>query len=583
MIKIMTNDNDTRTNRTSMRRFALRKKTALVLAISGAAILQSSVWAAKEPEAAGGPSVTRRLTESQYRASVADIFAADIPIVGRFERGLRSEGLLSVGASEAGMSAFSVEQYEASALGIAAEVVSAKRRAQLVPCKPASETAFDKACAKQFVEHYGTQLFRRPLSAAESQRFVETVRLAQERLGNFYSGLEFALAGMMMEPDFLLRIEKVERDAKSPGQFRLDAYSKATRLSYFLTNSTPDQELLRAAGAGELDTQAGLERQVDRLMAAPRFVSAVRAFFADMLQFDLFDDVAKDPVIFPVYNSVVAADAQEETLRTIIDHLLTQKGDYRDLFTLRTTFLTRALGRVYKMPVATRNGWEKAEFPSDSGRAGIVTDASFLALHSHPGRSSPTLRGKAIREIFMCQQVPDPPADVNFTTVNLGVGNKTMPTMRLRLEGHRSQPYCAGCHVLMDPLGLTLENFDGAGSFRTHENDTLIDVSGSLDGQPFTGPSGLGQALHDAPQTSNCLVDKMYRTAVGRTASPSEQKFVEDMYRGFEHNGHRVPDLMRAIAVSKTFYSVSPPSNKEGGKDRVASGRESSQRSGEKS
>lgn len=540
-----------------------RKMVALALMVGGFAIAQQAAWSANDREPASGPAVIRRLTESQYRATVADIFAPDIPVVGRFERALRSDGLIAVGTSEAGLSAFSVEQYDASARGIAAVVVSKERRSQLLPCQAQSETRFDAACAKRVVEHYGPLLFRRPLSHQETKRFVDTARVGQTRLGNFYSGLQFALAGMMIEPDFLLRIERVEPDPKRPGQLRLDAYSKATRLSYFLTNATPDRELLRAAGAGELDTEAGLARQVDRLMVTPRYTAAVRAFFEDLLQFDLFSDLAKDPVIFPAYNSMVAADAQEQTLRTITDHLLTRKGDYRDLFTTRSTHLTRTLGRVYSLPVATRNGWEQREFPANSGRAGILTDVSFLALHSHPGRSSATLRGKAIREIFMCQKVPDPPPNVDFTAVNLTVNNTVSPTARDRLDEHQTQPTCAACHKVTDPLGLSLENFDGVGSFRTRENGAVIDAGGILDGVNYKDAQGLGKALHDHPDTSHCLVDKMYRAGLGRDLTDQEAEYTEQLDQGFAANGYRVPDLMRAIAVSRAFYAVSAP-GKEG-------------------
>jgi Protein of unknown function (DUF1592)/Protein of unknown function (DUF1588)/Protein of unknown function (DUF1595)/Protein of unknown function (DUF1585)/Protein of unknown function (DUF1587) len=556
------------------------KVAALVLAMSGIAVVQQAAWSAKEAESAGGPAVTRRLTESQYRATVADIFAPDIPVVGRFERELRVEGLIAIGTSEAGLSAFSVEQYDASARGIAAAVVSKERRDKLVPCQPSSETEFDKACAQKFVEHYGPLLFRRPLASQETKRYVETARVAQEKLGNFYRGLEFSLAGMMVQPDFLLRIERVEADPKRSGQTRLDSYSKAARLSYFLTNSTPDKELLRAAGAGELNTEQGRAKQVDRLMATPRFEGAVRAFFEDMLHFELFEDLAKDPVIYPAYSSVVAADAQEQTLRTITDHLVTKKGDYRDLFTTRQTFLTRSLGRLYKLPVATRNGFESVELPADSGHSGILTNVSFVALHSHPGRSSPTLRGKAIREIFMCQKVPDPPPDVDFSAVDLTAANPDKPTARIRLDAHRSQPACAGCHSLMDPIGLTLENFDGAGSFRTHENNAVIDVSGTLDGSDFVTAQGLGKALHDSPLTTMCLVDKMYRSGVGRNLADAEQRQVVELIKIFEANGYRVPDLMRAIAVSSTFYAASAPSDKEGATTDRA---DTQQRTGDKS
>jgi len=326
-------------------------------------------------------------------------------------------------------------------------------------------------------------------------------------------------------------------------------------LSFFLTNSTPDAELLRAAGAGELDNEAGLARQVDRLMASPRYASAVRAFFADMLEFDRFGDLAKDPVIYPAYNSTVSADAQEQTLRTLTNLLVTQAGDYRDIFTTRQTNLTRSLGAVYTIPVATRNGWESREYPATTGRAGILTDVSFLALHSHPGRSSSTLRGKAIRQIFMCQAVPDPPPNVDFSVVQ-DPSNTAMPTARDRLEAHRTQPTCAACHRLMDPLGLTLENFDGVGSFRTQENGATIDASGTLDGAEFNSAQGLGQALHDSPQTSRCLVQRMYSSGIGRGVGANDRPYLDFLNQSFAANGHRVPDLMRTIALSRSFYAI---------------------------
>ncbi len=231
-----------------------------------------------------------------------------------------------------------------------------------------------------------------PLRDDEVTRFVDAARAGQERLGDFYAGLQFALAAMMVSPEFLLRIERTPPEAKQRDVMELDAWSKATRLSYFLTNSTPDDELLRAAGAGELETRRGLQRQVDRLIGSPLFEAAVRAFFQDMLQFDKFSDLAKDPVVYPAFNSTVAADAQEQTLRTITHLLIEEKGDYRDLFTTRDTFLTRALGVVYRVPVPTRNGWEPTEFATGKHREGIQSQIAFLALNSHPGRSSATLR-----------------------------------------------------------------------------------------------------------------------------------------------------------------------------------------------
>ncbi|MET0270081.1 MAG: DUF1592 domain-containing protein [Sphingomonas sp.] len=549
------------TKPSSLRRLALGMGLGLAL-VGGIGWSQQPATPAAaplaEPAPVGGPLLMRRLTESQYRAAVADVFGADVPIAGRFERGLREEGLIAVGTSHGGMSAFSLEQYDVSARSIAADVTSEKRRARFVPCQPKAETGFDKACATRFVTDYGLKLFRRPLTVAERDRFVQVAAAAQQKLGGFYQGLEYALVGMLDSPYFLLRVEQSEPDPARPGAMRLDAWSKASRLSFFLTNTTPDAELLRAAGAGELHTDQGMTRQVDRLIAAPRFANAVRAFFWDMLHFDGFSDLFKDPTIYPSYTTPITTAAQEQTLHTVVSLLVDQKGDYRDLFTTRETWLSRPLGILYRVPVATRSGWERAEYPADSERAGILTDVSLLALHSHPGRSSPTLRGKAMREIFLCQKVPDPPANVNFSVVQDAV-NRPGSTARLRLAEHNDNPVCAGCHKLTDPIGFTLEKFDGAGGFRAKENGAELDVSGALDGKTFVGATGLGQAMHDNPVVPACLTEKLYRSAIGRNIAENEAPFVEYLTGSFEAGRFRVPALMRTIAVSKTFYAIARP------------------------
>lgn len=508
-----------------------------------------------EPEPVGGPPLLRRLTESQYRASIADIFGEDVPVVARFGRALRSDGLVAVGTGEAGISPYSLEQYDVAANGIADYILAENRRDHYLPCIPLKERGIDGACVEQVIRHYGDKLFRRPLNDEQVARYVNQAALGAERLGDVYQGLHFALVGLLTAPEFVFRLERV---VETSGQgAELDAYSKATRLSYFLTNSTPDPVLMQAAAAGELDTRQGLEQQVNRLLGSAKFEQALRAFFADMLEFDLFDDVAKDSTIYPAFNSAVAIDAQEQTLRTVVYHLLENRGDYRELFTLKDTFLTRPLGVVYRVPVPTRNGWEKTAFPDNSERAGIQSHIAFLSLHAHPGRSSPTLRGMAIREVFLCQEVPDPPPDVDFSAIDDPEGNP-MPTARDRLWAHNSQPACAGCHKIMDPPGLALENYDGIGTWRSTEGGAAIDASGSLDGFEFETPAEFGKALAEHPETPRCLTEKMYRFAVGRDTVWGEREYMDYLISRFAQNNYRVPDLMRTIALSNNFFAIDP-------------------------
>ena len=535
----------------------LTKLVAFALSVGVIVGCGDSSKEAVEPTPVGGPALVRVLTESQYRAIIRDIFGEDVPVNGRFNKPIRSHGLNAVGSSEVGFAPAALEQYVVSALGIAQYLADEGGLKELAPCDlPAGELA-NEVCLREFVATVGYRLFRRPVSDEQLVRFVTQAQLAQNKLGSSYSGLRFALVSMLTAPEFLLRIERVAPASHRDNLAELDAYSKAERLSFFLANTSPDETLLEAAANGDLDIPEKLAREVDRLLVAPTLEAAVRAFFTDMLGFGAFDELVKDLDLYPAYNSEVAADAQEQTLRDIVRHLITQNGDYRDLFTLRSTELTRPLGVVYRMPVASRNAWELTQFP-ESGRLGIQSHISFLALHSHPGRSSPTLRGASIREVFLCQDVPDPPADVDFSAVQ-SAPTDSLKTGRDRLQVHNNEPSCSGCHKIMDPPGLALENFDGIGQFRRTESGAAIDASGDLDGVEYTDHQGFAQALRNHREAPRCLVEKMYRYAVGRDTVWKERYYLDYLIRSFEEQGYRITDLMRKIALSKNFLSIANP------------------------
>ncbi len=511
-----------------------------------------------EPGSAGGPIVVRRLTQEQYQTIVADIFGADIKIGGRFEPDLRKSGLLAVGAGEVSVTPSGFEQYDSMARGAAAQIVDEHHRDMLVDCTPASVKAPDEACAKSFYSKVGRLLYRRPLTTDELKAQLSIADAASTKLGNFYTGLAMGLTGMLEAPQFLFRREVAEADPDHTGQQRLNAFSKATRLSFFLWNTTPDDELLAAAENGELNTARGLAKQADRLMASPRLTAGARAFFNDMMGFDAFADLSKDTTIYPKFTNAVIADAQEQTLRTVTDHLLVAKGDYRDLFTTRKTFMTPLLGTIYRVPVETKEGWEAHEFAADDPRAGLLTQVSFLSLHSTPGRSSPTIRGKALREVLLCEKVPDPPGNVNFNLVQ-DTKNPNFRTARARLSAHATQATCTGCHRLIDPMGLGLEQFDSLGEYRPTENGQPIDASGELDGVKFTDAASLGRALHDNPATPSCLVNRLYAYAAGRPAGKGEADWIKYLDTSFAANGYRLPDLMRRIVTSDAFYRIAAP------------------------
>jgi len=541
----------------------LKYGVAGLLLVAGAVSSDvASVIAA--PADGPGRAITRRLTSDQYANIIAEVFGPSIQLSGRFEPDPRVDGLVEVGAGRVSVSVDGMAQYDSMARGIAAQVVSEINRKDTIPCAPANAKAADAACATQFLSRTGSLLFRRPLTAAEQRHFVDAAGTAAKTLGDFYAGLALSTGAMLASPQFLFRAEKLEADPSNPGRFRLEAYSKASRLSFFLWNSIPDDALLASAKSGEIHTEQGLSGQVSRMLASPRLEAGVSAFFTDMFAFDAMDTLVKDGTLYPSFDAIVVKDAQQQTLRTVIDHLVHRRGDYRDIFTVRSTFMTQALASIYNVPLVNdvANGasdtWQRFEFPATDPRAGILTHISFTALHSHPGRSSATLRGKAVREIFFCQKVPAPPGAVDFTLIQ-DIGNPKYRTARDRLNAHATDPVCAGCHKITDPMGLSLENFDGDGSYRTAENGAPIDTRGELGGKKFDDSAGLGLAVRNDNATPSCLVDRVLAYSLGRTPVAGESAWRANLKESFAKDGYVVPELMSKIATSPEFFSAAPP------------------------
>lgn len=538
--------------------------TALALgSVSAMAMQEATTHAAqpaREPVSTGGPATTRRLDETQYKRSIAQIFGADIKVPGRFEPPVREEGLLAVGDSKVIVTPAGFEQYALRAREISAEVMDDAHRKTVAPCAPAGASAFDEACARQVFGKYGRLLFRRPLSNTEMATVLKLAQQATVTSGSFDKGLSAGFASLLVSPSFIFRIETTEPDPDRAGAQRLDAYSLATRISFLLWDAPPDAELLDSAANGELHSPAGLQHQVDRLMASPKLEEGVRAFFSDMLGYDAFEGLSKDPALFPIFSPQLRDDAEEQSLRTIVDLLLTQNGDYRDLFTTKKTFLTRALGALYAVKVdyrAFNGGWMPYTFPADDPHGGLLTLPGFLMLDpSHEGRSSPTIRGRTVRERFLCQQVPNPPANVNFSIVQ-NVNDPVRKTARERLIAHQDNPVCAACHRITDPIGLSLENYTAVGGYRTAENGETIDPSGSFDGKSYKTAVEFTKLLHDSPSAPNCAVQRAFEYGTGHGVAAGEQAWIDYLDQQFAADGYRFRALLRRIATSTAFQAVS--------------------------
>jgi Protein of unknown function (DUF1592)/Protein of unknown function (DUF1588)/Protein of unknown function (DUF1595)/Protein of unknown function (DUF1585) len=532
--------------------------TALcMLALTSTASIAVPAPDSTEPATLGGPATFRRLDEAQYANSIADIFGSGIKVPGRFDPPWREDGLLAIGDGKVVVSSSGLEQDELRARNIAAQVLTEDHRKSVVSCAPQSAATFDESCARQVIGKYGRLLYRRPLDQEEMISVLQVARTAAKQTGDFNTGLEAALARLLASPNFIFRVEQVQKDAGT-GRTRLDDYSLAARISFLLWNAPADDMLLDAAAAGALREKKGLAAQVERLMASPHFEQGMRAFFSDLFAYERFDNLSKDQSLFPVYSSQMAKDAKEQALRTTLDLLLTKNGDYRDLFTTQKTFMNRNMGALYGVAVeeGAVGGWVPYTFGVEDHRAGLLTLAGFLMLDpSHEGRSSPTIRGKSVREIFLCQKVPPPPGAVDFKLVE-DTHNPVNKTARERLTAHRENPVCAGCHSVMDPIGLSMENYDAIGNYRITENEVPIDASGTFDGKSYKDVIELEQTLHNSPGLTNCLARRVYEYGAGRSVTSDEREWLKYLNERFADAQYGFPNLMRIVATSRAFQAV---------------------------
>ena len=519
----------------------------------------SPMDAARPPPAplVPAPAATARLTQAQYAHVIADVFGDDIVVPGPLEPDVALDGLWAIGAARTTISPRGVELYEAAAYAIAEQVLGdPARRRRVLACEPGPQ---DTACLGQVIAKLGRRLWRRPLTESELSGLVALALDAENTLGDPRQGLTFALAALLQSPWFLLR--PVTPDMAPAGEaVVLDGWAWANRVAFFLWDSGPDEGLLAAAEAGALDLPASRAAWVTHLLDDPRARRGMRAFFNDYLKLRELDGLFKDPQVFTRYTPELGPMAREETLATLEHLVFDAQADYRAAFTGHTTFLNRKLAAIYGVPAPAAAGFARTELPADGPRAGLLGQASILAQNAHPVSSSATLRGRFIRETLLCGVIPPPPADVD---TSLPEPNADLPTLRDRVAIHMTGPSCAGCHQIMDPIGLGLENFDGIGRYRTLENGALIDASGVLDGQAFEDALALGEAVAAHPQLAPCLTRKLYSYAVGHAPTAGEAGELARLEATFEQKGYQIKALLAAIALSPGFGTIAPPAEEE--------------------
>lgn len=411
----------------------------------------------------------------------------------------------------------------------------------------------DTACAKKIVENLARHGFRRTPTDAETQRLLKLVAMVQKQGDSFEEGIRIALQSVLVSPAFLFRIER--DPAAGTAAYQLNNYELASRLSYFLWSSMPDDELLKLADQRLLGDHTVLEAQVRRMLQDPKASNLVDDFAGQWLDLRALDRKKPDALKFPeVDDELLVAMRRETTL--FVGEIFSKDRSLLDLIDGKFTYLNGPLAHYYGIPGVDGFNFRRVTLEGTE-RGGILTQGSILALTSYATRTSPVIRGKWVLENLLGAAPPPPPPDIPaLEEKNLG----TEASVRVRLEQHRANPACAVCHNQMDPIGFGLENFDAAGAWRTKEGKFDVDSSGLLpDGRTFQGVGGLRGILksQSAKFTRN-LSEKMLTFALGRGVEMSDKATVEQINQKLAAHGNKLSALVLAIVESEPFQKRKP-------------------------
>jgi cytochrome c553 len=422
-------------------------------------------------------------------------------------------------------------------------------RRRIFVCRPASPKD-ERGCASTILSTIATRAFRRDVSVDELKPLLGEFETAR-RKHDFDSSIASAISGILLAPDFLFRLEfdppgAVPGSAQSVSQWEL-----ASRLSFFLWSSIPDDELLAAARSGKLQKTA-LETQVRRMLAARASVTMADNFAEQWLNLRALEEAKPDPMAYPGFDSALAAAFNQET-HLFVRSIIRENRSVFDLLGADYTFLNEKLAQFYGIPGVIGPGFRRVVLAAAPERRGLAGQGSILVLTSHTTRTSPILRGKWILDSLLNSPPPPPPPGIPALEDSAGKGEKL--TVRQQTERHRKNAACASCHARMDPLGLALENFDGIGRWRTTDEGAQIDASAKLpDGTSFSGPEGLRKYLLSRPEEFvSATVARLLTYALGRELDMQDQPTIRQIMRETEAGGYRFQDLIVSVVKSAPF------------------------------
>lgn len=423
-------------------------------------------------------------------------------------------------------------------------------RRKVFVCRPA-QTMDEEACAKRILSTLARRAYRRPVNEIDIGALLVFYKTGRSK-GSFEAGIQTALERLLADPQFLFRIERDPVNVKPGTAYRISDLELASRLSFFLWSSIPDDELLNAAARGELSTQRVLEQQVRRMLTDPRSNALVENFVGQWLYLRNLRTVYPDPEVFPEFDGNLREAFQHET-ELFVGSQISEDRSVLDLLTANYTFVNERLARHYGIPNVYGNRFRRVTF-SDAHRGGLLGQGSVLTVTSYPNRTSPVIRGKWLLENILGTPPPPPPPDVPSLPDRAEDGQSL--SVRKRMEEHRKSPACAVCHTRMDPLGFSLENFDAVGEWRASERDGPIDATGVLpSGVKFEGLPGLRTVLllNGGSQFANTVIEKLLTYALGRGVEYYDSPFVRSIGRAAKEQNYSWSSIILAIVKSPPF------------------------------
>ncbi len=519
----------------------------LTLALLGGALACTNPNSGTGSVASSGDPGTKglhRLNSTEYNATVADVLGTKLRPASSLWLGGELDGFDNM-ASVLNVDAAQYRRYFDAAQLIADDVfASANLKANVVICATA-----DDACVHSILANAGLHLFRRPLAQDEIATYYKLYAAARQ-LGESHEGsVKQVLRALLASAEFIYRIE-FDPDLKSTTKHPLNSYELATRLSYFLWSSAPDDALLAAAEDNSLLADDTLRATLDRMLAEPVKSSRfVENFAGQWLGARKLPEHSANPYLFPAWSSELANSLTQEMYLYFGEFLQTDRS-WLEFMTADFNFVDPSVAKLYGLPSIAQAGMHRVEITDDQ-RFGFAGLGGFLALSSLGGRTSPTLRGRYVLKNLLCTEPPKPPPGV--PTLSAGGLNPTR-NVRAALEEHRKDPACASCHALFDPYGLSLEQFDAIGAYRTtYFNGAPIDPSVELAGVTFTGLSGLAETVTRDPNFSECISETLLKYALGRPITDADRSYLTTVNQDWLKGTPSIRRLVYSLVLAEPF------------------------------